>query len=57
MTLQELNKFCEDNNIPSDTPIAIERGIDLVEDAVRAIHNGLELVLFTGGYDNEVIAS
>lgn len=57
MTLKELNQWCEDNNIPPETPLTFDRGIDLIEDVERVIHNGMDLVLLGKEYDDEVITS
>lgn len=57
MTLKELNEWCEANNIPPETPLTFDRGIDLIEDVERVIHNGIDLVLLGKEYDNEVITS
>ena len=54
MTLQEINDWCRQNNIPEDTNVCIERGIELVEDVDRIIHNGIDLVLISKAYDEEV---
>ena len=57
MTLQELNDWCVHNDIPSDTPLTFDRGIDLIEDVDHVIHNGMDLVLLGKGYDDEIITS
>ena len=57
MTLQELNDWCEQNNIPKDTNLTFDRGIDILSDVDHVIHNGMEIVLLGKEYDHEVIAS
>ena len=53
MTLKELNEWCEQNNIPNDTPLTMDRGIDIIEDVVRVVHNGLDIVFIGGHIDDE----
>lgn len=57
MTLKELNEWCEQNNIPLETPLTFDRGIDLIEDVDHVVHNGMDLVLLGKEYDDEVITS
>lgn len=51
MTLKELNEWCEQHNIPDDTPLTFDRGIELIEDVDRVIHNGMDLVLIGKDYE------
>lgn len=57
MTLKELNEWCSANDIPPETSLTFDRGIDLIEDVDRVIHNGMDLVLLGKEYDDEVITS
>lgn len=54
MTLGELMEFCERNNIPPETPLTMDRGIDLIEDVESVIHNGMDLVFLSSEYKGDV---
>lgn len=54
MTLGELQEFCEQNNIPPETPLTMDRGIDLIDDVESVIHNGLALVFLSSAYREDV---
>lgn len=54
MTLKDLNEWCIQNNIPDDTPLTLDRGIDLIDDVDYVIHNGMELVLIGKTYSREL---
>lgn len=53
MTLKDLNQFARENNIPEDTPLAMETGIDVIVDVSHVVHNGLDLVLYQEHFGEE----
>ena len=54
MQLDEIISWCQQNNIPMDTEVCIDRGIDIIENVDHIVHNGIELVLLPKGYDEEI---
>lgn len=54
MTLGELQDFCEKNNILPETPLTMDRGIDLIDDVQSVIYNGMDLVFLSSAYREDV---
>lgn len=53
MTLKDLQDFCEQNHIPPETPLTMDRGIDLIDDVQGVIHNGMDLVFLSSVYKED----
>lgn len=53
MTFGELKQFVEENNIPEETPLTMETGIDVIVDVSHVVHNGLDLVLYQEHFGEE----